>query len=178
MDEVRLPVQKVYRILEIHEVYDNQVTQYNPETGDRGLFVKYINTFLKLKAETSGYHGWVRSPVDEDRYVELFWQSEGISLDTECIRFSTVKRGLVKLCLNSMWGKLKERNDRTMTKTITEHKELYGFLATLGMEVVNTVFASDVVVWLSWKRGAEEDMPNLRHTNEVIYRQSTMHKYV
>jgi len=30
------------------------------------------------------------------------------------------------------------------------------------------VFASDDVVWLSWKRGAEEDVPSLRHTNEVI----------
>jgi len=30
------------------------------------------------------------------------------------------------------------------------------------------VFASDDVVWLSWKQGAEEDVPSLRHTNEVI----------
>ena len=30
------------------------------------------------------------------------------------------------------------------------------------------MFASDDVVWLSWKHGAEEDVPNLRHTNEVI----------
>jgi hypothetical protein len=53
---------KGYRILEIHEVYEYQVTQYNPKTGEGGLFVNYINTFLKLKAEASGYPGWVRSP--------------------------------------------------------------------------------------------------------------------
>jgi len=34
MDEVRLAVQKGYRILEIHEVFQYQVTQYNPETGE------------------------------------------------------------------------------------------------------------------------------------------------
>ena len=45
MDEVRLAVEKVYRILEIYEVYEYQVTQYNPETGLGGLFVDYINTF-------------------------------------------------------------------------------------------------------------------------------------
>jgi hypothetical protein len=44
-----LAVEKGYRILEIHEVYEFQVTQYNPETGEGGLFVDYINTFLKLK---------------------------------------------------------------------------------------------------------------------------------
>jgi len=55
-----------------------------------------------------------------------------------------------------------------MTKIITEPKELYGFLATPGIEVTNLIFASDDVVWLSWKRGVEENLPNLRHTNEVI----------
>jgi len=161
-------VQKGYRILEIHEVYDYQVTQFNPEIGDGGIFVNYINTFLKLKAEASGYPGWVRSTEDEDRYIESLWQSEGIRLDRECIRCNAAKRGLAKLCLNSMFRKLTERNDRTMTQIITETKELYGFLATSGIKVVNLVFASDDVVWVSWTRGAEEDVPNLRHTNEVI----------
>ena len=40
---------KGYRILEIYEVYEYQVTQYNHETGQGVLFVDYINTFLKLK---------------------------------------------------------------------------------------------------------------------------------
>ena len=34
--------------------------------------------------------------------------------------------------------------------------------------MVKLVFATDDVFWLSWKRGAEEDVPNLRHTNDVI----------
>jgi hypothetical protein len=43
IDAIRLAVEKGYRILEIHEVYEFQVTQYNPETGEGGLFVDYIN---------------------------------------------------------------------------------------------------------------------------------------
>jgi len=54
-----------------------------------------------------------------------------------------------------MWGKFTERNGRTKTKIITEPRELYGFLATPDIEVTNLVFASDDVVWLSWKHGAE-----------------------
>ena len=42
-----------------------------------------------------------------------------------------------------------------MTKISTEPKELYGFLATPGIEVLNLVFGSDDVVLLSWKRRAE-----------------------
>jgi len=64
--DTREDVSHGYRILEIHEVYEYQVTQYNPETGEGGLFANYINTFLKLKAEASGYPGWVRSPEDEN----------------------------------------------------------------------------------------------------------------
>jgi len=45
---------------------------------------------------------------------------------------------------------------------------MYCFLPTPGIEVVYLVFASDNVFWLSWKRRAEEDVPNLRHTNEII----------
>jgi len=40
-EEVRLSFEKGYRILEIYEVYDYQVTQYIPETGEGGHFVDY-----------------------------------------------------------------------------------------------------------------------------------------
>jgi len=35
-----------------------------------------------------------------------------------------------------------------------------------GIEVTNLAFASDDVVWISWKHAAEEHVPSLRH--EVI----------
>ena len=43
------------------------------------------------------------------------------------------------------------------TKIITEPLELYRFLATPGVEVKNLAFASEEVVWLSWKVSAEEN---------------------
>jgi len=33
---------------------------------------------------------------------------------------------------------------------------------------MNLAFASGDVVYISWKRGVEEDVPNLRHSNDVI----------
>jgi len=63
---------KMVRILEIYEVYEYQVTQYSPETGEGGHFVDYITIFLKLKSETSGYPVWVRSPADEICILRLF----------------------------------------------------------------------------------------------------------
>jgi len=100
--------------------------------------------------------------------MDRFRRDEGIRLDRDSIGYNTAKRGLAKLCLNSMWGKLTERSNRTQTKLISEPAELYRFLVTPGVEVQNVMFASDYVVWISWQYSADERVPSLRHTNEVI----------
>jgi hypothetical protein len=52
---------------------------------------------------------------------------------------------------------------------IADPQELSRFLATPGIEVTNILFATDEVVWVTWKCAEEEEnMPVLRHTNEVI----------
>jgi len=159
IEELRLGVQKGYRILEIHELYEYNVTRYDPETREGDLFAGYINSFFKLKAEASGHPSWVGTPADEERYLESFWKIEGIRLDRKAIKTNAAKRGLAKLRLNSMWGKQTERNVRTLTKIITEPHELYRFLATPGLGVMNLACTSDDVVWLSWKLSAEENVP-------------------
>jgi hypothetical protein len=107
-------------------------------------------------------------PADEDRFISKFQASEGILLDRDNIATNPSKRGLSKLCLNSMCGKVTERNNRKGTKMITDPQELYGFLATPGIEVAALVFASDEVVCESWRYIADEKVPNLPHKNEVI----------
>jgi hypothetical protein len=42
-------------------------------------------------------------------YIRQFYQSGGIRLDKDSIRYNSAKRGLVTL--NSMWGKLREETD-------------------------------------------------------------------
>jgi hypothetical protein len=46
-------------VLEIHEFYEYEVTQYDTNTGEGGHVIKYIDTFLKPKADASGYPEWV-----------------------------------------------------------------------------------------------------------------------
>ena len=109
--------------MEVHEVYEYQVTQYDPQTGNGGLFSQYIDSFLKLKAEARGYPSWIQSPADEDLYISEFAASEGIQLDKDAIGSNPTKRGLAKICLNSIWGKLTERNDTTRKKMISDPQE-------------------------------------------------------
>jgi len=46
LDEVRLAIQKGYLFLDISEVYEYEVTKYDPHTREGRLFAEYINTFL------------------------------------------------------------------------------------------------------------------------------------
>ena len=46
IDEVKLTVQKGREVVETFVVYEYAVTQYDPQTGQGGLFVEYIDTFL------------------------------------------------------------------------------------------------------------------------------------
>ena len=148
--------------------YEYEVTQYDPKTGG-GHFVQYIDKFLKLKAEARGYPGWVQGPEDEDRYVQYFRESEGFELDKNKIQENAVKRGLAKLSLNSFWGMLTESSNRPQNEMITDPQELYRFLGTPGIEETNLLFAGDKVVCVMWRYVEEEEnMPVLRHTNEVI----------
>ena len=50
-------------------MYEYNVTTYDPETLEGGLFAGYIDTFLKLKVEASGYPAWVQTPAGEELYI-------------------------------------------------------------------------------------------------------------
>jgi len=66
--------------------YEYEVTQYDPKTGEGGHVVQYIDTFIKLKAEASGYPSCVQGQEDEDRYVQYIRESKGIELDKTAIQ--------------------------------------------------------------------------------------------
>ena len=92
-------IEKGYQILKIHEVW-------HFPTHDDELFKEYVNTFLKIKQEASGYpKDWV---TDEQKqaYIDEYYKHEGIRLDPEKIEYNPGLRSLAKLMLNSLWGML------------------------------------------------------------------------
>jgi hypothetical protein len=50
VDEVRLAVDKVYQLIQVYEIYDYEVTQYDPATGDGGA----VCSIHKHVPETEG----------------------------------------------------------------------------------------------------------------------------
>ena len=54
--ELMAALERGYRILDVYEVWNfAETTQYDKVTGLSGIFAKYIDVFLNLKQEASGY---------------------------------------------------------------------------------------------------------------------------
>ena len=130
-----------------------------------GVFADYINTFFKLRLRLVGTRTGFEALKTRISTICISMR-EGVQLDRATIRPDAAKRGLAKLFLNSLGVSL-QRENRTQTKLISDPHDLYSFIAAPGIEVVN-LFASDTVVWASWRYTAEEQVPSLRDTNEVI----------
>ena len=97
---------KGYKIDRIYKVwhFDN-VEQYDPNSKTGGVFTEYINTFLKMKQEASGCPSWCIAEIDKQKYIDDYFEKEGIKLDYEKIVKNPGLRALAKLMLNSFWGK-------------------------------------------------------------------------
>ena len=96
-----------YTILKIYEVLHYPYsTQYDPETREGGLFTPYVNTFLKLKTEASGFPASCVTEADKKAFIDDFYEKEGILLDYDKIVYNAGLRLIAKSLLNNLWGRL------------------------------------------------------------------------
>ena len=97
--ELMKAIEKGYEVLEIHEVWHWE------ETTDE-LFKDYVDTYLKIKQEASGYPKHCVTDEQKQRYIDEYYEHEGIRLDPNKIEYNSGLRALAKLALNSLWGRL------------------------------------------------------------------------
>ena len=74
-----------------------------------GLFGQYVNLFLKVKTESSGWPSGVETEEQKDAYIQAYYEREGIRLDKEKIVYNAALRGIAKLLLNNQFGKYIQR---------------------------------------------------------------------
>ena len=75
----------VYVLVDVFEFWKYSVTCFDKGTSSGGLFADYVDMFLKLKQESSGYPSWVQSEDDKNRYIEDYRLAQGIALDKTSI---------------------------------------------------------------------------------------------
>lgn len=92
-----------YKLIQIYEIWKYAKTQFNKTKREGGVFAEYIDKFLKLKQEASGYPSRVESEDDKDAFVQELKDRENIDLDKSKIEANPGLRSLAKMCLNSLW---------------------------------------------------------------------------
>ena len=150
-DEVKKAIEKGYQIRVIYEVrHFANISQYDQISKSGGIFTDYVNTFLKIKQEASGWPQWCITETDKEQYIADYKDKEGIFLEYNNIKKNPGLRSIAKLMLNSFWGKFGQRANLTQTSYVSDPDEYFDMLTSDEQKVKNVRFVSDEAVQLDW----------------------------
>lgn len=151
--ELEVAVAKGYEVIKIYEIYHfEETTQYDSENGDGGLFTDYVNMFLKLKQEASGFPEECKTEEQKRKYICQYKKKEGIQLEYEKIDKNPGLRCLAKLCLNSFWGKFGQRLSMRQSNFFhdSETDKFFTTLTDVTKIVNNFHIVSEDTIQLEW----------------------------
>ena len=156
--ELNKAVEKGYTILHIHEVWHFDNTM-------EGLFADYVNTWLKIKQQSSGWpsHVGEDSQEQQQQYLDQYEAEEGIQLDPEKMVKNPGLRTLSKMMLNSMWGKFGQRSNKTQVKEFDDPKKFSAFHESDKVDIRYVSVLTEDRVEIHYKHQVEDDpvSPNL-----------------
>lgn len=111
-----------YKLMDVYEVW-----HFSEKSND--FFAGYVDNFLKIKQEASGYPGWCVSEKDKDKFVKEYEEAEGIRLDPSNILKNPGRRAFAKIMLNCLWGKLAQREIMTQTEYINDPSKYFELIS-------------------------------------------------
>ena len=120
MDEFQKTVDMGYGLVDVIEFWQYKLRCYDNDTNSGGPFAEYVNMFLILKQESSGYPSRVQSEEDKDKYNEDYRGAEGIASDKTSISKNVGQRTLAKLKLSSMYCKWPQNRNNTQQNLLPQ----------------------------------------------------------
>ena len=111
------------------------MAQYDRESGEEGIFAGYINTFLRIKQESSGYPDWCKTEQDKIKFKQDYFEAEGIRLEN--VEKNKGMRAIAKIMLNSLCVKLAQRENMTKTEYFSEPSKFFDLVTNPNKIVKN-----------------------------------------
>ena len=140
---------------EVQYIYD---VWHFDETCE-GLFKDYVNTWLKIKQEASGWPPRVgEDETKRQQYVRDYYEHEGIQFEYDKIEKNPGLRTLAKMMLNSMWGKFGQRLNKTQVQTFDDPQAFHRFLDTSTLDVRHVSVMNDDMVEVHYQY-QDQDIP-------------------
>ena len=165
--EVQRALAKGYTIRKIYEIYHWE------HKSDR-LFTEYVDMFLKLKQEASGWPSWVKTDVDAQAYIDDYMRHENIKLDQSKINKNPGLRAVAKLMLNSFWGKFGQRDNFVQSCIISDPAELVKLMTDQSKCIEDFHVINEQLLHVS-HRLHEDFVPENNSTNIYIAIFTTAH---
>ena len=109
-----------YKVLRVYHVW------HWDQWSDQ-VYRQYIDKYLKIKQEASGYPEWVTTESDQQKFKQDYFEAEGIVLDH--IEKNPGKRAFAKTMLNCLWGKNAQNNMLPKTEYVKSISRYYEILA-------------------------------------------------
>ena len=140
--ELHYAVNNGYRIVEIFEVWHWRERKV-------GLFAKYVNTFLKIKVEVSGWPNWCATDSDKDKFVQQMEEQEGIQIDKPKVAKNEGLRRVAKEMLNGFWGKYGQSDELSKTTFVYEPRKFFERIRSKAEKITDIHFMTENCVMLT-----------------------------
>ena len=121
-----------------------------------GLFADYVNTWLKIKQEASGWPEDDMSEEAKQDYIQKYFEKEGIQLEYDKINYNPGLRTLAKLMLNSMWGKFGQRLNKTQIQAFHDPQAFHRFLDSDVLDIRHVSVINDDMVEVHYQNQKED----------------------
>ena len=149
--EVQEAIDGGYVIQHVYEVW------HFPRSSNT-MFSSYVNTFLKIKQEASGWPEWVGADADKrQQYLDEYQTKEGITLDPEKIEKNPGRRSLAKMMLNSFRGKYRQQGNKGQVQAISSPAKLYELLNDDSRDFQTLRVMNDEMIEVVYKHVDEEE---------------------
>lgn len=139
--------------MKIYEVYHfEESSMYDISKGKGRLFAEYVNLFLKLKQQASGFPSGCETYEQKMKYIEQYALREGIRLDYDEIRKNPGLRSLAKICLNSFWDKFGQRLNMKQSSFLYENEveKFFQFLTDPKKNLQDFHIVNDDIIQLEY----------------------------
>ncbi|VDK59201.1 unnamed protein product [Anisakis simplex] len=140
--ELQKALEKGYRVTHIFEVW--QFDQFS-----NTLFEGYVNKFVALKVENSGFPQSVVTDQQKKDYATRYREQQGIEINLEKVNTNPGLRYIAKLSLNSLYGKFGQSNTLSEIKYAQNVQELTKLVTDPTFEVEDLTAVSDEMIRVS-----------------------------
>jgi len=147
-EEIKEAIKNGYKVQKIYEIW-------HFEQSSSDLFKVYIDKFLKGKQMASGFPENVKTDDQKVDYILDYFNNEGIWLDKDNIKYNSGMRALMKLLLNSFWGKFGQADNKIQYKVITDTAEWISLITNEQFIVHRADFTNNKYLQVYFKHKSE-----------------------